>query len=151
MLAGFLTAAMQNRALMGERGLDPVQPGHRPTPAFDLIGFGDVQLSIVAWSGVLLSLLLLSGALCSPLQVHERLPATKPLSFNSALTSWAASVIPMLNLHSSVVFRSVAGTHTQLLRACSATALVAFKMPTESFCKQMGSSYHVIIDYSKCP
>ncbi|KAK3276211.1 hypothetical protein CYMTET_15698 [Cymbomonas tetramitiformis] len=68
-VAGFLTSALQNRALIGSDGLDPVQPGQRPTYAFDLFGFGDLQLDLVAWLGVALSLALLTSTLNSALVV----------------------------------------------------------------------------------
>ena len=72
-LAGFLTAAMQGRALFGSLGLQPVvfSDRTRPAPFFDFlehaewgpgIELGDWTLEAIAWSGVALSLLMLTSA-----------------------------------------------------------------------------------------
>lgn len=61
-LVAFLVSAFQNKALLGEQGIDPKPPSTRPTPAFALLGWGDLQLDLVAFVGILLSgLMLVSG------------------------------------------------------------------------------------------
>ena len=62
LLAAFLTAAFQNRALLGADGLTPSRPGARPTPFFAALAawplrweFGDRAIEACAWLGVFLS------------------------------------------------------------------------------------------------
>ena len=73
-LAGFLTAAFQARALFGSLGLQPAAfaARQRPTPVFDFLeraawgpklSLGDWALEAVSWTGVMLSLLLLTSSL----------------------------------------------------------------------------------------
>jgi hypothetical protein len=73
-LAGFLTAAFQARALFGHHGLQPAAFAvrQRPTPVFDFLertawgpklSLGDWALEAVSWTGVMLSLLLLTSSL----------------------------------------------------------------------------------------
>ena len=71
--AGFLTSAMQSRALFGTKGLNPAPgiiasaSGHihqhtRPVPAFQLLDpylRGDLALEVISWFGLFLSLLLI--------------------------------------------------------------------------------------------
>ncbi len=62
---GFLTSAIQHRSLWGKYGLNPARaPSSRPTPVFNLIGFSDLTLELVSWTGLLSTILLVSRRFC---------------------------------------------------------------------------------------
>lgn len=90
-LVAFLTTGLQNRQLLGPRGLFPAQAGpsftggayffspfgkepsemhgapYRPTPAFAVLGFTDASIAVVSWTGFLLALVMVTGECTSML------------------------------------------------------------------------------------
>src|SRR5437899_2547873 len=71
-LVAFLVAVNQFRPLLGERGLLPAPEFIRAVPfrasptLFHLIGYSDQKLMTVAWAGVVLSLVAITGWLDGP-------------------------------------------------------------------------------------
>lgn len=65
---GFAVSALQHRALWGSTGLSPhTPPFNRPSPLFQLFGFGDLQLETVSWIGLCVACCILRNinAACS--------------------------------------------------------------------------------------
>src|ERR1700675_3374026 len=83
-LIAFLVTANQFRPLLGERGLLPAPEFIRAVPfrasptLFHLIGYSDRRLLIVAWAGVALSALAITGWLS---QLDYPIPSASMLVF----------------------------------------------------------------------